>query len=74
MGNFNFESEFVEVDGQVLKVYCESKNKCFNVLIDTYRDPYMIYYDHINAITKDEEEDFRKEIFDYLENQYPEYF
>lgn len=74
MSNFKFKSEFVEVNDQVLNVYCESKDKWFNVLIDTNGDPYTIYYDSINAISKKEEENFRKEIFDYLKNQYPEKF
>lgn len=38
MNNFKFESEFVEVNDQVLKIYCESENNSFCCLIDTYGD------------------------------------
>lgn len=71
---YSFESEFVEVNEQVLKVYCKSKDKSFTVLIDTYGDPYMIYYYPLSEIDKEEEEDFRKQIFIYLAEKYPGYF
>ena len=75
MNKFEFESEFVEVNNQVLKVFCKSKNKSFSVLIDTYDDPYMIYYNVQNIMNDEEEEnDFTKQIFDYLSEKYPEYF
>ena len=74
MSKFKFESEFVEANNQVIKVYCEAKDKCFTVLIDTYEDPYMIYYSAFYLVSEDEEENFRKQIFDYLKKKYPEYF
>lgn len=73
MNNFKFESEFVEVNDQVLKIHCESENNSFSCLIDTYGDPYMIYYP-LNVLNENEEESFREQIFDYLEKKYPEYF
>jgi hypothetical protein len=73
MNNFKFESEFVEVNDQVLKIYCKSENNSFYCLIDTYGDPYMIYYP-LNVLNEDEEESFRDQIFDYLEKKYPGYF
>lgn len=75
MNKFEFESEFVEVNNQVLKVFCKSKNKSFSVLIDTYDNPYMIYYNVSNIMNDEEEEnDFTQQIFDYLSEKYPEYF
>ena len=74
MNKFKFESEFVEVNNQVLKVFCKSKNKSFSVLIDTYDDPYMIYYNVSNIMNDEEENDFTQQIFDYLSEKYPEYF
>ncbi len=74
MNKFEFESEFVEVNNQVLKVFCKSKNKLFSVLIDTYDDPYMIYYNVSNIMNDEEENDFTQQIFDYLSEKYPEYF
>ena len=75
MNKFEFESEFVEVNNQVLKVFCKSKNKSFSVLIDTYDDPYMIYYNVPNIMNDEEEENvFTHQIFDYLSEKYPEYF
>ena len=75
MNKFEFESEFVEVNNQVLKVFCKSKNKSFSVIIDTYDDPYMIYYNVPNIMNDEEEEnDFTQQIFDYLSEKYPEYF
>ena len=74
MNKFKFESEFVEVNNQVLKVFCKSKNKLFSVLIDTYDDPYMIYYNVSNIMNDEEENDFTQQIFDYLSEKYPEYF
>lgn len=71
---YSFESEFVEVNDQVLKVHCRSKDKSFTVLIDTYGDPYMIYYYPLGAIDKEEEEIFREQIFTYLLEMYPGYF
>lgn len=71
---YSFESEFVEVNEQVLKVYCKSKDKSFTVLIDTYGDPHMIYYYPLCEINKEEEEDFREQIFIYLAEKYPGYF
>lgn len=74
MSKFKFESEFVEVNNQVLKVFCKSKNKSFSVLIDTYDDPYIIYYNVPNIMNDEEESDFMQQIFDYLSEKYPEYF
>ena len=74
MNKFEFESEFVEVNNQVLKVFCKSKNKSFSVLIDTYNDPYMIYYNVPNIMNDEEESDFMQQIFDYLSEKYSEYF
>lgn len=74
MNKFKFESEFVEVNNQVLKVFCKSKNKSFSVLIDTYNDPYMIYYNVPNIMNDEEESDFMQQIFDYLSEKYSEYF
>ena len=73
MNKFKFESEFVEVNNQVLKIYCESENNSFCCLIDTYGDPYTIYYP-LNALNENEEQNFRDQIFDYLGKKYPEYF
>lgn len=73
MNKFKFESEFVEVNDQVLKIYCESENNSFYCLIGIYEDPFMIYYP-LNALNENEEENFREQIFDYLEKKHPEYF
>ena len=74
MNNFKFESEFVEVNDQVLKIYCESENNSFCCLIDTYGDPYMIYYPINVVFTTEEEENFRNQIFKYLKKKHPKYF
>ena len=74
MNKFEFESEFVEVNNQVLKVFCKSKNKTFSVLIDTYNDPYMIYYNVSNIMNNEDKNDFTQQIFDYLSEKYPEHF
>lgn len=55
----------------MLKVFCKSKNKSFSVLIDTYNDPYMIYYNVPNIMNDEEESDFMQH---YLSEKYPEYF
>lgn len=74
MENFEFDSEWVETNNQVLKVFCDGDNGLFSVLIDTYCDPYMIYYPINVVFTTKEEENFRNQIFKYLKKNYPEYF
>ncbi len=77
MKEYSFESEFTDQQENVMRVYCENANKecydvLYDVLIDTWNDPYKIYYPS-GAFPQDEEK-FRDEIFDYLAKKYPEYF
>lgn len=71
MNEYSFESYFVEVNDQVLRVECENEKEYYNLLIDTYDDPYKIYF---SGKCPPDEERFRKILFDYLEKQYPGYF
>lgn len=73
MDKYKFESEFVEINEQVLRIHCESDNHAFDCLIDTYADPYMIYYP-LNVLDEEEEENFEEQIFDYLREKYPTRF
>lgn len=73
MKEYSFESEFTDQQENVMRIYCENANKeYFDVLIDTWNDPYKIYYPY-GALPEDEEK-FRDEIFAYLEKKYPEHF
>ena len=73
MNKYSFESEFTENQGNVLRVNCESfDGEYYDVLIDTYDDPYKIYYCE-GAYPKDNEK-FRDELFAYLKKKYPEHF
>lgn len=73
MKEYNFESEFTDPQENVMRVYCENINKeYYDVLIDTWNDPYKIYYPS-GALPQNEQK-FRNEIFDYLKKKYPEYF
>ena len=74
METFGFDSEWVDTDLRVLKVFCDGDNGLFSVLIDTYSDHNMIYYP-INVVFTDiEEKNFRNQIFKYLKKQHPAYF
>ena len=72
--NFEFDSEWIGTDLKVLKVFCDGDNGLFSVLIDTYSDPYMIYYPINVVFTTEEEENFRNQIFKYLKKKHPAYF
>lgn len=74
MNKFEFESEFVDTNNQVLKIVCKSENKLFTVLIDTYDVSYTLYYSCLNIMDRDEQYDFENQIFDYLEEKYSNYF
>ena len=68
----DFESEFVETNAQVLRVICDTLDEeYYDMLIDTYSDPYKIYY---STDKPKDEESFREALFDYLKEKYPEYF
>lgn len=68
-----FESEFVDTNNIFLKVNCEDtvNDVGFCILINTYDDPYLLYYS--NMIPENEEY-FRTSIFEYLQSKYPDYF
>ena len=73
MNKYNFESEFTDQQENVMRIYCENmNNEYFDVLIDTWNDPYKIYYPS-GAFPQDEE-NFRDELFAYLKKKYPEHF
>lgn len=69
--NYKFDSGFVDANDTVMRVRCETKDDGFYVLIDTWNDPYDVYY---NCNKPEDEETFRKELFDYLVKKYPDYF
>lgn len=73
MINFTFESEFTDLQENVLRVFCTDTDDTFSVLIDTYNDPYMIYYP-LDIFDGQMEEEFREQIFNYLVNKYPDHF
>ena len=73
MINFTFESEFTDLQENVLRVFCTDTDGTFSVLIDTYNDPYMIYYP-LGIFDGQMEEEFREQIFNYLVNKYPDRF
>lgn len=45
METFGFDSEWVDTDLRVLKVFCDGDNGIFSVLIDTYGDVYDNFED-----------------------------
>ena len=71
MSEYSFESYFVEVNDQVLRVECENGEEYYNLLIDTYDDPYKTYF---SGKCPPDEESFRDALFTYLEKKYPGYF
>lgn len=73
MDKMIFESEFTDPQENVIRVYCTDDSGTFSVLIDTWNDPYQIYYP-LGIFDTEMEEEFRDQIFDYLVKKYPEYF
>lgn len=72
---YKFESEFTELNSCILRVNCENKNrKCYEVLVDFSGDgyPYPIYY--FEGKVPYDNEIFKKELFTYLEEKYPDCF
>lgn len=76
MGNYEVTSSyFGDVNETVLHVHvkCKNKDEKYNILIDTYEDPYLVYYSGSRP-NEQEEKEFEKSLFEYLKNQYPEHF
>lgn len=76
MREYIFEEEWADnIDRRFMYVWCKTSGKIpFRVLIDTYDDPYLEYYDTHRFNSDNEQERFRKQLFDYLEKKYPDYF
>ena len=68
--SYKFESWFVDISDNVLRVECDNG---YIMLIDTYSDPYMIFYSNGNKPEENVEE-FEEELFKYLKEKYPEHF
>lgn len=72
MPEFKFEVEFTDSDRTIFRITAEgSDGSYYNMMIDTWYDPYTLWY----AGNKPENEDeFRQIIFDYMRNNYPDHF
>lgn len=71
---YKFESEFVDINEQVLHITCKTENNRFyDMLINTWDDPYVVYY---SGVKPDNEEVlvFKEWMFDYLIDKYPDHF
>lgn len=79
MKEYIFESSFVDVSDLVLSINCSvacanSDGYSFCVMINTWDDPYTVYYCGWYPVNQSEEDEFRDALFDYLRAKYPEHF
>lgn len=72
---YKFESELTELNSCILRVNCKNRNgKCYEVFVDFNVDkaPYPIYY--LEGVVPYDNKRFRKELFAYLEEKFPDCF
>lgn len=50
----------------------EGSGEFYKMVINTWDDPYCVYYAGGNA--PDDKEEFEKKLFEYLSSKYPEHF
>lgn len=68
---YTFECDFVDPNNTVLHVNCEGEDESYYMLIDTWDDPYLVYY---SGKQPKDNEGFRKVLFNHLKGEFPEYF
>lgn len=69
---YRFDTYFIDSSDLILQVDCRCDNGSYHILINTYKDPYTLYYEESNC--PDNIEEFRKALFDYLKEKYPTIF
>lgn len=78
MRGYIFEEEWANnIDRRFMYIKCKNiiDDKVFTVLIDTYDDPYFEFYGGSYKFTSDNAQKiFREQLFDYLEEKYPDSF
>ena len=68
-----YEFSVDQLDEYLFSIEVEAKGSDFKLLINTYDDPYQVYYGGGQALeTLTADNDFEKKLFDYLEANYPE--
>ena len=72
MPGWTFISEFLDSEKRFLSVKCNWKDSMYNILIDTYNDPYIAYYSDANAPV--DREELEKTLFDHLQDAYPDHY
>ena len=71
--NEKFEVEYDErVNPDLFMISSNGSDGFHKMLINTWDDPYCVYYAGGN--TPDNKEEFEKRLFDYLSSKYPEHF
>jgi len=65
MGKYNFEVMDDGKDNNIVKVSCESEDIGFCIMIDTWDDPFKLYFSS-NDCHIENMENFRKQLFDFL--------
>ena len=68
-----YEFSVDKIDEALYSIEVETKDCGFKLLINTYDDPYQVYYGGGQALeTLTSDNDFEKKLFDYLEANYPD--
>lgn len=71
--NVKFEVEYDErVNPDLFMISSEGSDEFYKMVINTWDDPYCVYYAGGNA--PDDKEEFEKKLFEYLSSKYPEHF
>lgn len=71
MKKYEFE---VEREDTYFNIRCYEGDNYFKIIINTWDDPYEVYYGGLDLITADEEGNFRDQLFNYLRSEYPDCF
>ena len=71
--NLKFEVEYDErVNPDLFMISTEGSDEFYKMVINTWDDPYCVYYAGGNS--PDDKEEFEKKLFEYLSSKYPEHF
>ena len=71
---YEFESWYVDISDTILEIMVniEPDKISYRCLINTYNDPYVIFY--CEGICPADKNDFEKHLFEYLKEKYPGHF